>query len=201
MNLIRKIFILLILILTVKLSFSQSTESKILIPGIIIITDYELTPCDTLPRQVTISIFDSNNNPVVYPTYFVLDGQDSNYYFAPITLPIDTGWHSLYISGFGAIIHGSFFIDCGYASVQQNEKNNQAYLIYPIPTHDIITIEDCTQTKESLVTIYNIYGQILLQQKLTKNKTVIDISRFTKGVYFVKLNNSNKPDIIKFMKE
>ena len=81
-------------------------------------------------------------------------------------------------------------------------KLNKDIIIYPDPANDIITIEDNSVTnKNGIISIYNIQGQILLQQPVMQDKTNINISAFSKGVYFVKLNNGNGMQVRKFVKE
>jgi hypothetical protein len=61
-------------------------------------------------------------------------------------------------------------------------------LIYPNPSSTQITIElPHTQQKNTILTIYNLNGQQLITQKITEQKTVVDVSALPSGVYFVKV--------------
>ena len=72
--------------------------------------------------------------------------------------------------------------------------------IYPNPVKNTINIEN-SQLGESLLSVYNINGQKLLNQQIGSGKTQIDMSGFAKGVYTVKLLNNNKVEIRKIVKE
>jgi len=65
--------------------------------------------------------------------------------------------------------------------------------VYPNPAHDKITInlQDIQDLAGLNLQIYNIHGQLLLQQPLNKNNTQIDISQFQQGVYIAKLKLSD----------
>jgi hypothetical protein len=59
-------------------------------------------------------------------------------------------------------------------------------IIYPNPANDIITIS-CTSIKndEAVISLYNIQGKLMLQQRLNQDKTEIDISNLAEGLYIV----------------
>ncbi len=69
------------------------------------------------------------------------------------------------------------------------------YRLYPNPVSTILTIENA----KNEITVYNIIGEEILQRKITagNNKTEMDVSEFSAGVYFVKSKNG----VQKFIKE
>lgn len=80
-------------------------------------------------------------------------------------------------------------------SVNFKNKNNQAYIIYPNPGSDIITVSGLNTEK------YNIMCYILLGQDMSALIKIInmsdssfqlDISRLKKGSYYIKINNTYK---------
>ena len=77
-------------------------------------------------------------------------------------------------------------------------------LVYPNPAHEEITIvsQACLQTKNAVVTVYNIQGQLIMQQALFHEKTEVDLHGLTKGLYYYHLSNK-KGEIIngKFVKQ
>jgi hypothetical protein len=75
--------------------------------------------------------------------------------------------------------------------------------IYPNPAKDwiSITIKKSTILKNTFVSIYNIQGQILLQQQIQKEKTELDVSTISKGLYFIKLSIGEGIVAKKFVKE
>ena len=73
------------------------------------------------------------------------------------------------------------------------EKEREQMLIYPNPAQNKITINlQGLQNLSGLnLSIFNIQGQLLLQQPLHQNNTEIDISKLQQGVYFAKINFSD----------
>jgi hypothetical protein len=64
------------------------------------------------------------------------------------------------------------------------------FSIYPNPANDRLIIET-QQTGEITLSIFNINGQELIKQQVRDNKTIVDISHLSRGVYFVKLVNDD----------
>lgn len=59
--------------------------------------------------------------------------------------------------------------------------------IYPNPTSDDFTI---TNSKGALVSIYNVFGRLVLETKIQSHSQRIAINTFNNGVYFVNINNN-----------
>jgi len=75
-----------------------------------------------------------------------------------------------------------------FEGINETNKNN-IFSISPCPALDIITIYQkifISYTTPEL-SIYNLQGQLLIQQNLTKTETEIDISGLQPGVYFATL--------------
>ncbi len=88
----------------------------------------------------------------------------------------------------------------GINSFQFSDMNGNIHL-YPNPANNILTIEDTSPGKEKMVSIFNIHGQLLMNQTLNQAKTIIDISDLAKGIYFLKLNTDKGGDAKTFLKE
>lgn len=80
----------------------------------------------------------------------------------------------------------------------KNINANNTFKLYPNPTNNKLTIESL---QKSTIEILNIQGQTIQQQQLKQDKTDIDISGLTNGIYILKLTNSNKTEIKRFIKE
>lgn len=63
--------------------------------------------------------------------------------------------------------------------------------IFPNPTDGHLTIEQ-TNIMESELIIYNIMGEVVYKTELKNAKTTIDLSKQTKGIYFVKITDKSK---------
>lgn len=70
--------------------------------------------------------------------------------------------------------------------------------IFPNPVNDKFTIQSL---QKAIIEIYNIQGQIIIQQQLKQGKTIIDISELAKGVYILRVNNNEKAEVTKIVKE
>ena len=70
--------------------------------------------------------------------------------------------------------------------------------LYPNPTTGNVTLELNTLTN---VLITNALGQVVLTETLPAGKQMIDIKNQTNGLYFVKLNQNGKQQIIKLIKQ
>jgi alpha-tubulin suppressor-like RCC1 family protein len=74
-------------------------------------------------------------------------------------------------------------------------------LFYPNPANDNITIENSDIIKDAMISIYNIHGQLLIQQPLRQTKTEINISKISKGLYILKIGNQEGIAVKRFIKE
>jgi len=81
-----------------------------------------------------------------------------------------------------------------------SEKNKHFLNLYPNPASEKVTI--ITDVSEhSVIFIYNLQGQILLQQQMQQGKTDIDISELAKGVYIVRLYSNARVEAGRIIKE
>ncbi len=81
--------------------------------------------------------------------------------------------------------------------------NNTIIKVYPNPAKDNLTIDfnNVSTSKNTDVLIYNIQGQLLIQQQIKQEKTELNINSLAKGMYIVKVLNENKTIVSKFVKE
>ncbi len=65
--------------------------------------------------------------------------------------------------------------------------------IFPNPTNDIINIEISNSMNEDIsLNVYNSLGELLIEKKfLNKTTDYIDISHFSKGIYYLKIESAN----------
>ena len=70
--------------------------------------------------------------------------------------------------------------------VENNESNIN---IYPNPTNGILYVNN--KHKNSEITVYNISGQIVYQNKITSSNARINLSNNAKGIYIIKINSGN----------
>lgn len=73
----------------------------------------------------------------------------------------------------------------------------EAFIVFPNPAKDVIRL---MQTgKSTQLKIYNANGMLMLDQKIAGEESGIDVSEWSAGLYFIRLNNRNS--FQKFLKE
>jgi len=77
------------------------------------------------------------------------------------------------------------------------------FILYPNPANDKIIIENISlnSNQDEMISIYNMQGQLVLQQPVQQQKTEINISEFRSGMYFVNVKTEKGMVIKKFVKE
>jgi hypothetical protein len=63
--------------------------------------------------------------------------------------------------------------------------------VYPNPARDRLNIK-CNKTKGTFVEIFNSVGRIYTASSFYSQEITIDLSQFSPGLYFVKINGANK---------
>jgi len=86
--------------------------------------------------------------------------------------------------------------DCNTLSVNHLKKSD---VIYPNPTKNTILVNHFLEN--SYYKITDINGQILIQDTLLQNGTLIDISSFKAGIYFISISSKDKEIIKKIIKK
>ncbi len=85
-----------------------------------------------------------------------------------------------------------------------NSPSNNRILIYPNPSKDFIEVvyEKLTNTR-SVLQVFNISGNLVIEKSLgnNSNKTKVDISTFSKGVYIIKIVTPFKVMSTEFIKQ
>jgi hypothetical protein len=71
--------------------------------------------------------------------------------------------------------------------------------IYPNPANNFLDVE--TAFKDCSVTIFDNTGKLILKEKTVRNKTRLDLSGFSNGMYFIQMQSEEKILSKKFIKE
>ncbi|MCX6231388.1 MAG: T9SS type A sorting domain-containing protein [Bacteroidetes bacterium] len=71
----------------------------------------------------------------------------------------------------------------------------------PASTNLCINLQQLKKIKNTIVSIFDIQGQLILQQNIEQSKTDINIEQFATGVYVVKIMNDKNTMISKFIKK
>ncbi len=86
-------------------------------------------------------------------------------------------------------------------TVNISEFKDLSISIYPNPVKNMLTIETSQLTGEDNLLIYNLNGQVLLQQRITANIMEIDLGKLSKGIYIIKYTNDNVSVTKKIVKD
>lgn len=104
---------------------------------------------------------------------------------------ICTDTNTCYILSYGIIFkttNGGGTITTDIKDTTKNEISN--FNIYPNPSNGNFTIAT-DNFENTTIAIYNVAGQLIKNQNLTQNKTLIDLTTFSKGIYFVKVTTKD----------
>ena len=87
--------------------------------------------------------------------------------------------------------------------ITSNPIENEFLKVYPNPVSEKITVEfpGWRQITDGTVTIFGIAGQQVISQKINGFKSEIAVKNLPAGLYFIKLVNTNKTGIGKFVKK
>jgi len=111
-------------------------------------------------------------------------------------LPADT------ISGVHHNREVAFSYEIGNCPTNINDiENSNVVSVYPNPTNDYLNIENALLTNDEIISVFNIQGEIILQQIIQQQKTEIEISNLTKGVYILKIESEKGVVVKRFIKE
>ncbi len=94
----------------------------------------------------------------------------------------------------------TFYEYNGYVGIDENSAVQQ-FVIYPNPASDLLTVESLSSTTETIISIYNMQGQLILQQPMQQAKTDINISGLEKGVYMINILGADINVVKKLIKE
>ncbi len=106
------------------------------------------------------------------------------------TVPVSKVENPLTILGSG----GSEKTICSNASISTNENN--FIKIFPNPSSDFFTISFDASFSNQKLDIYSISGQKMYSKILSSNLESIDITNFSKGIYFIKVGLHSEKLII-----
>ncbi len=73
-----------------------------------------------------------------------------------------------------------------------SESTAKPFRTYPNPTHQAVTIETGAAHIGSPYTLFDLHGRALLTGLLSSERTVLDISAFASGVYFVTVETNTR---------
>jgi len=82
-------------------------------------------------------------------------------------------------------------------NVSVNDIEKTSIVLYPNPVNNILNIS--SEEKIELISIYNITGKIIFEEKNSNNDYNINTSIFKNGIYLIKIKLNNKTLIKRFI--
>ncbi|MBL7918243.1 MAG: T9SS type A sorting domain-containing protein, partial [Bacteroidia bacterium] len=78
---------------------------------------------------------------------------------------------------------------------------NESISVFPNPTKGMFTIKTDSFNFDSEFIIFDVLGKIVLQNKISSTTTQVDLSKYSNGVYYLKIKESKNQRMIKVIKE
>jgi hypothetical protein len=127
---------------------------------------------------------------------------NSNYFLNAICLSGNQIYVGGNFSGISGTVQCHFvrFIDNLIVGNQEVPVETKETKVFPDPASYQLFIQS-DMTKDGNLSVYNINGQEVLHENVNQNQTVIDVSNFKSGIYFVRLQNAKSVSVQKFVKE
>ncbi len=130
------------------------------------------------------------------PKIVVLGGSSHTVFFNENGGPLN-------VSNFNTAINNALAAAVG---IEENTIENFKLTLFPNPITDKKTLVtyNLKRNEEITIEVYNAFGAkvksvLKEQQSIGKHEQQLDLSSLTSGVYFVKLRNGDKTDVIKFI--
>jgi hypothetical protein len=80
-------------------------------------------------------------------------------------------------------------------------KTGNGITIIPNPSNDKVTISSHAISGNTQLLIFNVGGEKVLERKLTDPETQLDISALPRGVYFVRVQDEERIEVMKLIKQ
>jgi hypothetical protein len=123
--------------------------------------------------------FETNGNQIIYEV------EDTTTYHVTVTTVNKSGQESIPSELL------EMKIDFGLGGIGIAIPSKTIFNIYPNPANSILNITS-EIAEPATIEIYNLNGSKILKQRMTEPHHSINISDFTAGVYFIKIDNSVK---------
>lgn len=95
---------------------------------------------------------------------------------------------------YGSLKEDSFYINIESKSMVQNVS------VFPNPVSDFLFLENANKSADLIVSVLNMNGQVLINRKIGGGKSMIDMSKLSKGIYFVKINGDQSTLVKRIIK-
>jgi len=152
--------------------------------GFCIITNIDtLSLKDGLHKRYEITTEFGNN-------FYIIEGIGSTKGLLPRSIEfLDSGLLCFSIDG--EIIYNYLWggYDCqpAYLAIEDYEQNKATLSLFPNPAYSTFQIKGIDNPQNVSISVYNIYGQLVMQEQLLSKDDMIHIENLCKGVYIVNI--------------
>ena len=86
--------------------------------------------------------------------------------------------------------------------IDESKTENRIY-IYPNPCNDILhfSASGIKNYQNTYISVYDVLGNLVIKNKIMNSQSELNISELSKGVYFIKIENTDNNITTKFIKE
>ena len=84
--------------------------------------------------------------------------------------------------------------------ISNTNFENKTIKVYPNPTQNVLFIELENLNVTTHLDVLNALGEIVMKENLTTQNTTLNTQQLANGLYFLKLTQNNKQQLIKFIK-
>ena len=83
--------------------------------------------------------------------------------------------------------------NCGSVGIKDIESTKSNIIIYPNPfsTFTTITLNDLAKTNNVEIKMYNVLGEVVLSEMLSKQSNTFETSQLPSGIYIYKIISNN----------
>jgi len=82
-----------------------------------------------------------------------------------------------------------------------SENNLLSFEMYPNPVSDVLNIQLPTGTEKAEVGVFDISGRLVSSKTISSNDVSLDVQKFSKGIYIIRVTTNNKIGVQRFIKK
>jgi hypothetical protein len=166
---------------------------------------------DSMAANNSFRLISMNEGPGNFPLYTKRDWNVSYIIPQDVRYNLAGGWNGSYIPSFAYMggtsnsydyIHHAIYYKARVTTTSLDNYENAAFDIYPNPASESMTIDFANNSDDNAIAeIYNMDGKLIQRVSINQQKTEVNISSLSQGIYFVKISGNTGMAIKKMVKE